>query len=336
MNEGLSMKYRRFNRSAHEVSEIGLGAWQLGSADWGAVNDEQAQAILDAAADAGVTFIDTADVYGTGLSEQRIGRFLASRSDRDRFFIATKLGRYPEPGGAANWTYDVMRRHTESSLQRLGISRLQLTQTHCIDAEVMRRGDVFEALRRFKQEGLIEGFGASVETVQEGLECLRVEELSSLQVIFNTFRQKPAEELFEQAQERGVAIIVRLPLASGLLSGKFTSASRFAPTDHRSYNRDGQAFNVGETFAGIEFERALTLVDWLRRELPVGLAMATAALRFCLDFPAVTTVIPGASRVEHVHQNVLASSAPPLPEALHARLREFYRSEVAGAIRGRY
>lgn len=330
------MKLRRFNRSAKEVSEIGLGAWQLGSADWGAVGEEQAQSILEAAAASGVTFIDTADVYGAGLSERRIGKFLGARDDRHRFFVATKLGRYNEPGGSANWTYDIMRRHTENSLERLGMARLQLTQTHCIDADVMRRGEVFEHLRRFKQEGLIEAFGASVETVEEGIECLQVDELSSLQVIFNIFRQKPAEELFEQARERGVAIIVRLPLASGLLSGKFTQQSQFDSADHRSYNREGEAFNVGETFAGLRFERALELVEQLRQILPEELPMATSALRYCLDFPAVTTVIPGASRVEQVQQNVQACSVPRLPEALHERLRQFYRSEVVGSIRGRY
>jgi aryl-alcohol dehydrogenase-like predicted oxidoreductase len=322
------------------VSEIGLGCWQLGAADWGDIDDAAAERILSEAFQQGVTFWDTADVYGSGLSETRIGRFLSSIPDAERPFLATKLGRFSEPGWPANFTYDAMRRHTEASLQRLQVSRVDLTQLHCIPAEVMQRGEVFDHLRRFQEEGLIGAFGASVETVDEALQCLQVPGLASLQIIFNVFRQKPIDELFGRARERGVALIVRLPLASGLLSGKMTRATTFAANDHRSYNRDGQAFNVGETFAGLPFEKGVELVGELMalldgqglRQVP----LPQLALRYCLDFDAVTTVIPGASSVAQVRSNVQAAGLSPLGESAHAALRAFYESKVHPLIRGRY
>lgn len=332
------MQQRKFGQRS--VSEVGLGCWQLGAADWGNIDDATAAQILGEALAQGVNFWDTADVYGNGLSERRIGKFLAGISEVQRPFIATKLGRLSEPGWPANFTYDGMRRHTEGSLERLGVERLDLTQLHCIPAEVMRKGEVFDTLRKFQAEGLIGAFGASVETVAEALECLEVPGIASLQVIFNVLRQKPAFELFEKAKARGVALIVRLPLASGLLSGRMTASTTFAQNDHRTYNRDGQAFNVGETFGGLPFERGVALVEELRSALVaeglLDVPLAQFALRYCLDFDAVTTIIPGASSVKQVRDNVQVTNLPPLEERTHALLRSFYQTKVHPQIRGSY
>jgi len=330
------MKTRSFGPRGPQVSEIGLGTWQLGGTEWGTIADADAIATLHAAADAGVNFIDTADIYGGGRSEARIGMFLKERRDRDRFFVATKLGRSSDPGWPENFTLAAIRRHTEGSLARLGVDALDLTQTHCIPTEVMQSGAVWDHLRRLKEEGLIKRFGASVESMEEAVICLGVEGMASLQIIFNIFRQKPIETLFEQAKAEGVALIVRLPLASGLLSGKFAASTTFAAADHRNFNRDGAAFNVGETFAGLPFEKGAGLAETLKAFVPAGAAMADFALRWCLDFDAVTTIIPGATRPDQARQNAKASDLPPLSPELHAKLKKFYRDEVAAHIRGKY
>lgn len=327
------MNRRAFGRSGVMVGEIGLGTWQLGGADWGDVDEGQALDTLRSAAEGGVNFFDTADVYGLGRSEEIIGRFL--RETRGRVFVATKLGRFPEPGWPANFSLESIRAHTEASLRRLGVEAIDLTQLHCIPTEVLREGEVFEWLRVLKREGKIKNFGVSVETNEEALICLRQNDLASLQIIFNIFRQKPTE-FFDEAKAKGVALIVRLPLASGLLSGKFTKETRFAPTDHRSYNREGQAFNVGETFAGLPFEKAVELTDELKQILPVERPMAQAALRWILDFDAVSVVIPGARNPAQARANLAASDLAPLGPELHARLREFYETRVAAHIRGPY
>lgn len=329
------MKNRIFaGPPARSVSEIGLGCWQLGGGDWGAVSDESAFAILRAAVDHGITFIDTADVYGAGRSETLIGHFLRDTGRRD-LFVATKFGRggdlFPD-----KYTEAGVRRAVENSLQRLGVEALDLTQLHCVPPAVLRAGEIFGWLRRLRAEGKIRAFGASVESVEEGMLCLAQEGVASLQVIFNVFRQLPAEVLLPAAQRQGVAIIVRLPLASGVLAGKFTRATQFAPSDHRHYNRDGAAFNVGETFAGLPFERAVELADRLKPLVPDGWTLAQAAQRWILDHPAVTTVITGASRVDQVAANASVSALPALPSGLQATLAEFYRDEVRAHIRGPY
>lgn len=327
------MRYREFGGAGFEVSEVGLGTWQLGGADWGDVDDAGALETLHAAADAGVTFLDTADVYGLGRSESLIGRFLAEREGE--FVVATKLGRFPEPGWPGNFSLAALRAHTEASLRRLGVERIDLTQLHCIPTEVLREGAVFEGLRELRREGKIRAFGVSVESNEEAELCLREEGVASLQVIFNVFRQKPVE-FFAEAKRRGVALIVRLPLASGLLAGKLTRETRFPENDHRRYNRDGEQFNVGETFAGLRYERGLELVEELRPLVPEGTTMAQMALRWVLDHDAVSTVIPGARNAAQVRGNVAASDLPPLGEELHRRLREWYEAEVAAEIRGPY
>lgn len=326
------MKQRQFDETT-PVSEIGLGTWQLGG-DWGAVDDKTAMQIMETAVAQGVTFFDTADVYGGGLSEQRIAQFL--RQHPAPVFVATKLGRAGKPGWPENFTYENMRQHTEASLRRLQVEALDLTQLHCIPTAELQRGDVFDYLRRLKQEGKIKRFGASVESMEEALICLEQEDLTSLQIIFNLFRQKPLTTLFDKAQQKGIAIIVRLPLASGLLAGKFTQTTTFAANDHRHYNRDGDSFNVGETFAGLPFAVGVDLADELKTLVPEGMTMAQFAQRWILDFPAVTTIITGATKVSQVESNTAVTHLPPLSAKLHQQLAEFYRTKVHTHIRGPY
>jgi aryl-alcohol dehydrogenase-like predicted oxidoreductase len=328
------MKQRTFNGNGPAVSEVGLGCWQLGGGDWGEVSEDEALTILHTSAENGVTFFDTADVYGGGRSETLIGQFLKQTSAP--VFVATKLGRAGDPGWPANFTRAAIRAHTEASLKRLGVEALDLTQLHCIPPEFLTQGDVFEWLRELKQEGKIHRFGASVESMDEAEMCLRQEGLASLQIIFNLFRQKPITALFDDAQRRNVAIIVRLPLASGLLSGKYTKDTQFAPSDHRTYNRNGEAFNVGETFAGLPFETGVALADALKPLVPPGLTLAQMALRWCLDFPAVTSIIPGAKTPAMAVANAAVSDLPPLSPELHETLSRFYGVQVAENIRGPY
>lgn len=327
------MKARNFGKTGVRVLEMALGCWQLGGTDWGNVEDKTALDILSAAVDAGVDFFDTADVYGNGRSETLIGRFLKER--KAKIFVATKLGRtsslYPDKYTEAN-----VRAATEASLKRLGVSTLDLTQLHCIPPAELKRGDVFEWLRKLQREGKIRHFGASVESMEEALLCLEQPDLASLQIIFNIFRQKPIAALFPKAKEKGVAIIVRLPLASALLSGKLTKQSRFPQNDHRNYNRDGQLFNVGETFAGLPYDKGVELTDALKPLVPSGLTMAQMAQRWILDHDAVSVVIPGASRPDQAKANAGVSDLAPLQPKLHETLQHFYEREVAAHVRGPY
>jgi len=289
-------------------------------------------ATLRAAVEAGVTFLDTADVYGLGRSETVIGQFL--RDTREPIFVATKLGRFPEPGWPANFSLATFRAHTEASLKRLGVESLDLTQLHCIPKEVMRAGECFEWLRILQKEGKIRNFGASVESTDEARLCLHQPGLASLQIIFNLFRQNPIDALFPQAKQKGVAIIARLPLASGLLSGKMTKQTHFAPEDHRNYNRNGEVFNVGETFAGLRFEKGVELADELKTKVPSNMTMAQMALRWCLDYPEVSVVIPGAKDPDQARANAAASDFMPLSNQVHDELESFYGCQVRPNIRG--
>ncbi len=327
------MNYRKFKDTA--IAEVGLGTWQLGSADWGNINDDDAFAILSAYVDGGGNFIDTADVYGMGVSEQVIGRFLKTVSET--IYVATKLGRRgDEPNGwPQNFTYDAMRRQVEDSLRHLDVSQLFLEQLHCIPTDEMRSGKVFDHLRKLQQEGLIANFGASVETSEEALICLEQEGLASLQIIFNLFRQHVADEVFTKAAAKGVAIIARVPLASGLLTGKFNQQTQFATNDHRNYNANGEKFNVGETFSGIEYNEGVRLSEKIGSMLPDE-RMAQWAIRWILDHPQVTTVIPGASKVSQVESNIHASTLPPLPAQTFSDLRKLYDAEIYEKIRGVY
>ena len=328
------MHLRSFADTGRRVSEVGIGTWQLGGAEWGEVSEDDALATLAAAVDHGVNFIDTADIYGDGRSERLIAKFKAGRSED--LFVATKFGRSSDPGWPGNFRPETVRSHTEESLRRLRVEALDLTQSHCVPVEHLKTYDVFGTLARLQDEGKIRAFGASVESMDEALWCLEQPGLRSLQVIFNVFRQKPIETLFAKAKRNDVAVVVRLPLASGLLAGKFRVGQTFPEKDHRNFNRDGEAFNVGETFAGLPFEKGVALAESLRRHVPDGATMAQWALRWCLDFDAVTTVIPGASRPRQAEQNAAASALQPVPPTDHAALREWYQTEVADHIRGPY
>lgn len=327
------MQYRSFRGT--NISEVGLGTWQLGSADWGAVNEDEAFSILNSFVEAGGNFIDTADVYGMGISEQVIGRFL--KTTEKEIFVATKLGRRSDDGFGwpQNFTYDDMRKQIESSLKNLDVSQLFAEQLHCIPTEELRKGDVFTHFRKLQDENLIKHWGVSVETTEEALICLEQDGLASLQIIFNLFRQHVAEEIFAKAKEKNVALIIRVPLASGLLTGKFDENTRFAPKDHRNFNADGEAFNAGETFSGIEFARGVELSREIASLLP-NRQMAQWAIRWILDHPEVTTVIPGASKVSQVESNVAASELAPLPKETHRILRTLYDEKIKPIIRGHY
>lgn len=322
------MKTRRLGKTGFEVSEIGLGCWQLGG-DFGPVGDDTAGAILDAANEAGVTFWDTADVYGGGLSESRIGAHAKSAG----VHVATKLGR----GGGLfpdNYSLEGIRTSLTGSAQRLGVSTIDLAQLHCVPTAVLRDGRIFGWMEQLKAEGLVRHWGASVETIEEGLICLEQPGCATLQIIFNLFRQDAAKELLPRAAERDVGIIVRLPLASGLLSGKYDKATRFDASDHRTYNADGQAFSVGETFSGIPFERGVELVGELRGLAPENMPMSQFALRWILDHPQVSTIIAGVSKPEQMADNVAASEQKSLFPALMTQLGDWYEKAVKPEIRG--
>lgn len=327
------MQYRSFKGT--KVSEVGLGTWQLGSADWGVIDDKEAFTILKAFTANGGNFIDTADVYGMGISEKLIGTF--KKTVNEQIYVATKLGRRSDKGFGwpSNFTYDRMKKQVESSLENLDVPQLFLEQLHCIPAEELRKGDVFKHLRKLQDEKYIAHWGVSVETGEEALICLEQEGLASLQIIFNLFRQHVADEIFAKAKERDVAIIVRVPLASGLLTGKFDENTAFAEKDHRNFNADGQAFNAGETFSGIEFSKGIELSHEIATMLPDN-PMAQWAIRWILDHPEVTTVIPGASKVAQVESNTAASGLQRLPEETHRKLRALYDEKIRPVIRGHY
>lgn len=328
------MRNRKLGVNGFNISEVGLGCWQLG-ADWGKdISKETALNILNESVENGITFFDTADVYGNGKSETVIGEFLKTCDVPIR--VATKFGRagdaYPD-----KYSRDVLRKSIEGSLQRLGVESIDLLQLHCIPTHYLKEGRIFDWLRALQQEGLIKHFGASVETVEEGLICMQQEGLLSLQVIFNVFRQKLITELFPQAEAKGVGIIVRLPLASGLLSGKFDKNTNFPENDHRNYNRNGDAFNVGETFAGLPFEKGLEFVDTIKNNiLPDNLTMVQLALRWILDHQAVSCIIPGASSAKQVISNAEVSNIKALSPETHLALSQLYKSEIHDNIRGGY
>ncbi|MBC8285806.1 MAG: aldo/keto reductase [Nitrospinae bacterium] len=327
------MNYRKFGGTDWQVSEIGLGTWQLG-ADWGSVDDTTAENVLAAAIDSGVNFFDTADCYGEGLSETRLGKFLKNSSKK--VYIATKLGRFPKPGGSENFSLSQFRQHTQESLKRLGGECLDLTQVHCPPTEIIKQGEVFDWLRTLKKEGKIKEFGLSVESMEEAELCLKQDGVASLQIIFNVLRQKPIETIFNLALKKKVALIVRLPLASGLLSGNFSKTTHFSANDHRNFNRDGEHFNVGETFSGLPYEKGLELVNQLEAMTPQDIPLALTALRWILDFESVSVVIPGSKNPEQVRRNCSASDLPVLTASLHETLKNFYKQDVESSIRGKY
>ena len=326
------MEQRPLGRTGADVSVVGLGTWQLG-ADWGNVDDDTASDVLDAALDAGVTLLDTADVYGDGRSEERIRKALAPRSDRP--FVATKAGRRADPFEASQYTPENLRAWIDRSRRNLGVETLDLVQLHCPPPAVYSDQHVFDALEDLVAAGAIAAYGVSVETVTEGLTALEYPGLASIQVILNVFRRKPLEELLPAAAARGVGILARVPLASGLLTGKYDESTTFPADDHRTFNRHGEAFDVGETFAGVPFEVG---VDAAREVAAVAGDTPTAAfaLRWVIDQPGVTTVIPGARTVTQVRGNVAAATLAPLPDSQLSDLERVYDESIRAHVHDRW
>jgi aryl-alcohol dehydrogenase-like predicted oxidoreductase len=323
------LKSRRLGKSGLEISEVGLGCWQLGG-DFGPIADDRARDVLQAAANTGIDFWDTADVYGNGESERRIGRYASHHAANP--VLASKVGRAPDlyPDG---YSKEKVRKNIEASADRLSVDCIDLVQLHCVPPDVLKAGDLLAWMEDFQQQGLIRSFGASVETIEEGLFAATHPALTSLQIIFNLFRQDAITKLFPLAVANDVGIIVRLPLASGVLSGNMVHGQQFDASDHRQYNRNGEMFSQGETFSGIPFDIAVDFVDVIKSWAPDGMSMAQLAMRWILDQPAVTTVIAGASRPEQVIENASVSQLSPLDSDLHHRLAEFYQQKVAAEIR---
>jgi len=327
------MEQRRLGKTGRSVSAIGFGAWAIGGS-WGAVDDDVSLAALHAAADAGVTLIDTADVYGDGRSERLIGRFLRERAG-ERFFVATKMGR-SVPQVAANYTPEAFRDWVDGSRERLDVDRLDLVQLHCPPTEVYYRPDLFEALDALVADGSIAAYGVSVERVEEGLKAIEFPGVATVQIIYNIVRQRPADRFLADAARRDVGVLARVPLASGLLSGKLTRETAFAPDDHRAFNRQGESFDVGETFAGLDYETGLELVEELRSLVPPGATLAQLALRWILMANEVTVAIPGAKTPDQARSNAVAADLPPLPAATMDRIRELYEQRAKPLVHQRW
>jgi len=328
------MNQRPFGNIGQVVSEIGFGAWAIGGS-WGEVSESDAKAALHAALDSGTTFIDTADVYGDGRSERIIAAVLKERGG-PKPFVATKAGRRLEPHVTQGYTAANLNAFVDRSLKNLDTECLDLVQLHCPPTEVYYRPEVFDAMDAMVAAGKIRHYGVSVEKVEEGLKAIEYPGVKSVQIIFNVFRQRPADLFLRQARERGIAVIVRVPLASGLLTGKMTAETAFAADDHRHFNREGQAFDKGETFAGVPFDVALEAVDEIRPLVPPGVTMAQFALRWILMNEGVTTVIPGAKNAEQAKANNMASDLPPLTDAAMAALRKLYLDKIAPYVHQRW
>jgi len=327
------MNYRELGRTGWQVSEVSFGAWAIGSA-WGKVDDSDSLRALHTAVDLGVNFIDTADVYGDGHSERLIGRLLKERSET--IYVATKAGRRLNPHTADGYNAENLTAFVERSLKNLDVEALDLVQLHCPPTEVYYRPEVFGALDDLVAAGKIRYYGVSVEKVEEALKAIEYPNVQSVQIIFNMFRHRPAELFFDQAKRRRVGILARVPLASGLLTGKMTAQTTFETDDHRNFNRHGEAFDVGETFSGVPYEIGLSAVNELKTLVPPGATMAQLALRWILMFDAVTCVIPGAKRPDQVADNVGAAALPPLTEAQMAKVRDVYDSFIREAVHHRW
>lgn len=328
------MRQHAFGRTGFTVGDVGFGAWQIGGS-WGEVSEADGRAALNAALDAGVTFIDTADVYGDGRSEKIIADVLAQRSG-PRPMVATKAGRRLNPHIADGYIKANLEGFIDRSLKNLGVERLDLVQLHCPPTDVYYRPEVFAGLDELKRAGKIADYGVSVERVEEALKAIEFPGVVSVQIIFNMFRQRPADLFFAEARRRNVAVIVRVPLASGLLSGKITAETTFAGDDHRNFNRNGEAFDVGETFAGVPFEVGLAAVEEIRKLVPSGRSMAAFALRWILMHDAVTVVIPGARNAAQAEGNAAASDLPVIPADVMAAARDTYDRLIAPHVHHRW
>jgi aryl-alcohol dehydrogenase-like predicted oxidoreductase len=328
------MQSRPFGRTGQSVHPIGFGAWAIGGA-WGSVDDDVAVAALHAALDAGLSFIDTADVYGDGHSEQLIARVLKARGG-PRPFVATKAGRRLNPHVADGYREDKLNAFVDRSLRDLDTDCLDLVQLHCPPTEVYYRPEVFAVMDRMVTAGKIRHYGVSVERVEEALKAIEFPNVASVQIIFNMFRQRPAEHFFELARKRGVAIIARVPLASGLLTGKLNAQSRFEADDHRQFNRNGEAFDVGETFSGIPYDVGLAAVERVRPLLAGNASMAQLALRWILMFDAVSVVIPGARNPQQALMNIAAAEQAALSGEVMDQIKRIYDEDIRPHVHQRW
>jgi len=329
------VELRPLGRTGWSVSPIGFGAWAIGGGDWGRTDDRESLAALHRATDLGVNFIDTADVYGDGHSERLVAQVRRDRPGEE-LVIATKAGRRLSPHVAAGYDRANLTAFVERSLANLGTDALDLLQLHCPPGEVYHMPEVFGVLDDLVAAGKVRHYGVSVERVDEALKSLEYPAVQSVQIIFNLFRMKPAERFLAAAREAGVGIIARVPLASGLLSGKLRAETRFAPEDHRAYNRHGEAFDQGETFSGVDYDTGLRAVEELRSIVPAGATLAQAALRWILMFPEVTTAIPGAKNPRQAEENVRAATLPPLGREAMTHAREVYERLIRPAVHDRW
>jgi aryl-alcohol dehydrogenase-like predicted oxidoreductase len=325
---------RTLGRTGRKVAVVGLGCWQLGG-DWGAVSEEDAMGVLAAAVASGVTFLDTADVYGDGRSEQLIGRFLRVHPDFD-LTVATKLGRRADPFLPESFTLDRFREWTDRSRRNLGVDTLDLVQLHCPPTPVYSADATYDALDTLVDEGSIAAYGVSVETCDEALTAMARPGVASVQIILNAFRHKPLERVLPAAIEAGVGIIARVPLASGLLSGRYDESTTFAADDHRTYNRHGEAFDVGETFSGVPFSAGVAAAREIAELAPTGVPTAAFALRWIIDQPGVSVVVPGARNAEQARANAAAAVVPALDEASLAGVRRVYDERVRQHVHHRW
>lgn len=327
------MHYRPLARTGWKVSEISFGAWAIGGT-WGTVSDSESLAALHQAADCGVNFMDTADVYGMGRSERLIGQL--KRERKDEIIVATKAGRRLDPHTAEGYNAKNLAAFIEDSLRNLSTDCLDLLQLHCPPVDVYYRPEVFGALDDLVRTGKIRYYGVSVERVEEALKAIEYPNVQTVQIIFNCFRLRPSELFFPEAQKRRVGILARVPLASGLLAGKLTRVSQFEDDDHRRFNRHGERFDVGETFSGVDYETGLEAVEEIRRLVPPGMAMASFALRWILDFDAVSCAIPGGKRPAQVAENCAASDLPPLSPSVRAAAQEIYHRRIRPQVHARW
>lgn len=324
------MKYRRLGKTDMNVSEVSLGTWQVGGGWGGSFDHQAADRIIQGAIDSGINFIDTADVYDAGLSEAAVGKVLKSRGER--IFVATKCGRQIQPHVNESYQPEVLRKYVEASLKNMQLDTLDLIQLHCPPPKVYYRPEIFGLFERLKEEGKIQHLGVSVEKVDEAIAALSFKNVCTVQIIFNMFRLKPADEFFTIAKEKDCGIIARVPLASGLLSGKMRSSTTFDPKDHRTFNRNGEAFDKGETFSGVDFELGLQAVGELKKRLGLADNLAAIALRWILMFPEVSTVIPGASSVDQVKANLNAATLIPFDSHQMQVVKDVYDEFIKESI----
>jgi len=327
------MKYRRLGKTGFDVSEVSLGTWQIG-ASWGSVSEKDSIQLLHAAIDNGINFFDTADVYGDGRSERLIAEVLRDRTEK--VYVATKAGRRLQPHVADGYNEANLTAFIERSLSNLQRETLDIVQLHCPPTDVYYRPEVFEALDKLKRAGKILNYGVSVEKIEEAIKATEFPGIATVQIIFNIFRQRPKELFFPLAQKRDVGILVRLPLASGLLGGKITKQTQFAADDHRSYNRQGEQFDRGETFSGVDLDVALDAVDKVRAVVPPNVTMATLALRWILDHQEVSCVIPGARNSAQVLENIKAVATPPLGPNENTVLASIYQNQIRPLVHQRW